>query len=62
VLPQYARIHHFTLLEEPFSQDRGELTPTLKIKRREVMHTRSEDIEAMYTPNAVPVDTAPASR
>ena len=62
VLPQYARIHHFTLLEEPFSQDRGELTPTLKIKRREVMHTRSDDIEAMYTPYAVPVDTARASR
>ncbi len=62
VLPQYARIHHFTLLEEPFSQDRGELTPTMKVKRREVMHTRSADIEAMYTSHAVPVDTPPASR
>jgi long-chain acyl-CoA synthetase len=61
-LPQYARIHHFTLLEEPFSQDRGELTPTMKIKRREVMHTRNADIEAMYNPNAVPVDTVPPSR
>ena len=62
VLPSYARIHHFTLLAEPFSQDRGELTPTLKIKRREVMHTRSADIEAMYPSSNVPVDTAPTSR
>ena len=62
VLPLYARIHHFTLLAEPFSQDRGELTPTLKIKRREVMQTRSADIEAMYPPNNVPVDTSSASR
>jgi len=62
VLPLYARIHHFTLLAEPFSQDRGELTPTLKIKRREVMQTRSADIEAMYSPNNVPVDTSSASR
>lgn len=61
-LPLYARIHHFTLLEEPFSQDRGELTPTLKIKRREVMHTRSADIEAMYPSSNVPVDPPAAGR
>jgi long-chain acyl-CoA synthetase len=61
-LPLYARIHHFTLLAEPFSQDRGELTPTLKVKRREVMNTRSADIEAMYLPSNVPVDTSSASR
>jgi long-chain acyl-CoA synthetase len=58
----YARIHHFTLLAEPFSQDRGELTPTLKVKRREVMQTRSADIEAMYPPNNTTVDTSSASR
>ncbi|MBM4257231.1 MAG: long-chain fatty acid--CoA ligase [Deltaproteobacteria bacterium] len=61
-LPLYARIHHFTLLAEPFSQDRGELTPTLKVKRREVMRTRSADIEAMYPPSTVPVDSSSASR
>jgi long-chain acyl-CoA synthetase len=61
-LPLYARIHHFTLLAEPFSQDRGELTPTLKVKRREVMRTRSADIEAMYSSGNVLVDTSSASR
>lgn len=61
-LPLYARIHHFTLLAEPFSQDRGELTPTLKVKRREVLRTRSADIEAMYPSSNVPVDTSLASR
>lgn len=61
-LPLYARIHHFTLLAEPFSQDRGELTPTLKVKRREVMRTRSTDIEAMYPAHPVPVDSSSASR
>ena len=61
-LPLYARIHHFTLLAEPFSQDRGELTPTLKVKRREVMRTRSNDIEAMYNPSNIPVDTSSANR
>ena len=62
VLPLYARIHHFTLLAEPFSQERGELTPTLKVKRREVMRTRRDDIEAMYPPSNVPVDSSSASR
>ena len=61
-LPLYARIHRFTLLTEPFSQDRGELTPTLKVKRREVMTTRRADIEAMYPPGNIPVDTSSASR
>jgi len=59
-LPLYARIHNFTLLAEPFSQERGELTPTLKVKRREVMKTRHTEIEAMYPPSSVPSDTRTA--
>jgi long-chain acyl-CoA synthetase len=47
-LPTHARIHRFALLAEPFSQERGELTPTLKVKRREVAHTRRIDIDALY--------------
>lgn len=54
-----ARIRHFTVLAEPFSQDRGELTPTLKVKRREVMRTRCSQIEAMYLTGKVP-SAAPA--
>lgn len=47
-LPIPARIRQFSVLSQPFSQDRGELTPTLKIKRRQVLETRQEQIEAMY--------------
>ena len=47
-LPIPARIRQFSVLSQPFSQDRGELTPTLKIKRRQVLKTRQEQIEAMY--------------
>lgn len=47
-LPTHARIHRFALLAEPFSQERSELTPTLKVKRREVAHTRRTAIDALY--------------
>ncbi len=48
-LPIPARIRQFSVLSQPFSQDQGELTPTLKIKRRHVLKTRQEQIEAMYS-------------
>ncbi len=47
-LPIPARIRQFSVLSQPFSLDRGELTPTLKIKRRQVLETRQKQIEAMY--------------
>jgi long-chain acyl-CoA synthetase len=47
-LPLYSRVRKFALLTEPFSQDREELTPTLKIKRRVVMETRRAQIDALY--------------
>ena len=47
-LPTPARIRQFRVLDQPFSQDRGELTPTMKIRRRHVLETRQEQIEAMY--------------
>ena len=47
-LPTPARIRQFRVLDQPFSQDRGELTPTMKIRRRQVLETRQEQIEAMY--------------
>jgi long-chain acyl-CoA synthetase len=49
-LPLSSRVRNFALLAEPFSQDRGELTPTLKVKRRVVAETRQAQIEAMYRP------------
>ena len=47
-LPTPARIRQFRVLNQPFSQDRGELTPTMKVRRRHVLETRQEQIEAMY--------------
>ena len=57
-LPLYARVRNFTLLAEPFSQESGELTPTLKVKRREVVETRRAQIEAMYRPGSNPGETS----
>jgi len=47
-LAQYEKIKKFTLLSEAFSQDKGEITPTLKIKRKAVEANYKELIEKMY--------------
>ena len=44
----YEQIKRFTLLPEPFSMERGELTNTLKLKRSVVAKNYSEQIEKMY--------------
>jgi len=48
---QFARVEQikkFTVLPRNFTVDDGELTPTLKIKRRVINENWSEQIEAMY--------------
>jgi long-chain acyl-CoA synthetase len=47
-LPRYEQIKYFTLLDRAFSVETGELTPTLKTKRRVVCEKYREAIEAMY--------------
>lgn len=47
-LGRVEQIKKFKLLPEPFSQENGELTPTLKIKRRAVQDNYKEIIEEMY--------------
>lgn len=47
-LADFEAISAFTLVAHPFSQDNGELTPTLKLRRRVVMAHYREQIEAMY--------------
>jgi len=47
-LPKYAQIKYFMLLDEPFSLETGELTPTFKFKRRIIEDRRKELIERMY--------------
>lgn len=44
----YEKIKRFTLLSKAFSMDAGELTNTLKIKRKVVIENNTELIEKMY--------------
>jgi len=47
-LAPYERIQRFTILTEEFTEERGEITPTLKIRRREIAKKYRSQIEAMY--------------
>ena len=60
-LPLYSRVRNFALLPEPFSQDREEITPTLKVKRRVVSETRRAQIDALYRPGGAPAEISPLS-
>ena len=47
-LAQYARIKNFALLAAEWTTAGGELTPTQKIKRREVLKKFAVEIEGIY--------------
>jgi long-chain acyl-CoA synthetase len=47
-LAGYAQVKRFAILPGDFSQEGGELTPTLKIKRRDVRAKYGDVIEALY--------------
>ncbi|QIZ77784.1 AMP-dependent synthetase/ligase [Ferrimonas lipolytica] len=47
-LARYEQVKQFTLLERPFSMDHGEITPTLKLRRKVINEVFVEEIEAMY--------------
>lgn len=52
VNPQFARVEQvrkFTLLSRPFSVEGGEMTPTLKLKRKVIYDMHLDAIEDMYT-------------
>jgi long-chain acyl-CoA synthetase len=42
------QIRHFTLLERPFSIDRGEMTPKLSLRREVITRNFAEPLAAMY--------------
>jgi long-chain acyl-CoA synthetase len=44
----YAQIKKFVLLEEEWSLAGGELTPTLKLKRRQLLKKYAKEIESLY--------------
>lgn len=50
-LARYEQIKYYTLLEQPFDVATGELTPTLKVKRRVVNEKYRAQIERMYAMN-----------
>jgi long-chain acyl-CoA synthetase len=45
---RHERVTKFVLLPEEMTEDSGLLTPTLKVKRKEVARTYSNEIESMY--------------
>ena len=47
-LGQVEHIKKFTLLENEFSQETGEITATMKVKRKVVQEKYKDLIEAMY--------------
>jgi long-chain acyl-CoA synthetase len=47
-LARVEQVKKFTVLKKPFSIDGGELTPTLKVKRKVVNDRYADTIEAMY--------------
>lgn len=50
-LPPYKTIKHFALIPRDFSIEGGELTPTLKLKRKEIYKKYGELVEELYTQN-----------
>jgi long-chain acyl-CoA synthetase len=48
-LSQYEKVKKFALLENELTVETGELTPTLKVKRRVVDEKYREIIEKIYT-------------
>ncbi len=47
-LPSYAQLKRFAVVPGDFSQEGGELTPTLKVRRREVRAKYRDLLEALY--------------
>ena len=47
-LASYEQVKRITLLPEPFSLERGELTNTLKVKRPVLNERYKEQIDKMY--------------
>ena len=54
-LAPFETIKKFELLDRDLSADAGELTPTLKVRRKIVSQTFAEVIESMYTGAPTPV-------
>jgi long-chain acyl-CoA synthetase len=47
-LAEYEKVKRFTLLDHPFTQESGEMTPTMKLKRKVIAEKYRNMIDAMY--------------
>jgi long-chain acyl-CoA synthetase len=47
-LAKIEQVKKFAILERPLSQEEGELTPTLKVKREKVQENFKDQIDALY--------------
>jgi len=52
-LPSYETIKRFTILDRDLSQEAGDLTPTLKVKRKVITQKFKSQIDAMYDGESV---------
>jgi long-chain acyl-CoA synthetase len=52
-LPSYETIKRFSILDRDFSQETGEMTPTLKVKRKLATQRFKKEIDAMYDGESV---------
>jgi long-subunit acyl-CoA synthetase (AMP-forming) len=53
-LARVEQVKKFTVVKRAFSIEGGELTPTLKVKRKKVNENYANDIEAMYAEDERP--------
>jgi long-chain acyl-CoA synthetase len=60
-LAGYEKVKRIALLPRPFSQEAGEMTPTLKVRRRIIVEKYHELIEAMYARGKETTTAAPES-
>ena len=51
---RYEQLKRFAVLERDFEMDRGELTPTLKLRRRVVLDHFADEVEGLYDGSAPP--------
>ncbi len=47
-LARFEQVKRFTLLPNAFSMEKGELTPTLKLRRNIILHNYRREIDSMY--------------
>jgi long-chain acyl-CoA synthetase len=55
VVSRYEQVQNLVLLDRPFSAERGEVTPTLKLRRSRILANYADLIESMYVDKAASI-------